>query len=461
MKKMMICVNICEVIKMENIDLLKGRILPTLTKLTIPIVLTAMIQMAYNMTDMLWIGKLGANSVAAIGVAGMFTWLSNGLVMMPRIGGQVKTGHSIGENNVENTIIYESASFQIAIVFALLFALLMFIMAPTLVGLFQLNNSYTINSAIGYMQICCGLCLFNFLNQIITGVFFATGDSKTPFIANSVGLAVNIILDPVFIFGIGFIPAMNVLGAAAATVLAQMIVTVVFILIIIKNNNIIKKIRLNKVYHFDYYLNILKIGFPMALQNMLFSICSMVIARFVAGYGDGAVAAQKIGTQIESISWGMGDGFQAAINSFIAQNYGAQKIARVKKGYRTMMVISVVWGAICMILLIFQPDHIFQLFLNDAQVLPIGVSYLTIIGFSQIFMICEITTAGAFSGLGNSFPPSFVSIVFTVARIPFIFILTNYLGLDGIWWAISFSSILKGIVSFIWFEIYKKKQLIE
>lgn len=446
---------------MENIDLLKGRILPTLTKLTIPIVLTAMIQMAYNMTDMLWIGKLGANSVAAIGVAGMFTWLSNGLVMMPRIGGQVKTGHSIGENNVENTIIYESASFQIAIVFALLFALLMFIMAPTLVGLFQLNNSYTINSAIGYMQICCGLCLFNFLNQIITGVFFATGDSKTPFIANSVGLAVNIILDPVFIFGIGFIPAMNVLGAAAATVLAQMIVTVVFILIIIKNNNIIKKIRLNKVYHFDYYLNILKIGFPMALQNMLFSICSMIIARFVAGYGDGAVAAQKIGTQIESISWGMGDGFQAAINSFIAQNYGAQKIARVKKGYRTMMVISVVWGAICMILLIFQPDHIFQLFLNDAQVLPIGVSYLTIIGFSQIFMICEITTAGAFSGLGNSFPPSFVSIVFTVARIPFIFILTNYLGLDGIWWAISFSSILKGIVSFIWFEIYKKKQLIE
>ena len=66
----------------------------------------------------------------------------------------------------------------------------------------------------------------------------------------------------------------------------------------------------------------------MALQNMLFSICSMIVARFIAGFGDGAVAAQKIGTQIESISYGMGDGFQAAINAFIAQNYGAKQYER-------------------------------------------------------------------------------------------------------------------------------------
>ena len=106
---------------MKQTDLLHDKILPSLTKLTIPIVLTAMMQMAYNMIDMLWIGKLGANSVAAIGVAGMFTWLSNGLVMIPRIGGQVKTGHSLGENNRENAIIYESASFQMTFLFAFSF----------------------------------------------------------------------------------------------------------------------------------------------------------------------------------------------------------------------------------------------------------------------------------------------------------------------------------------------------
>lgn len=444
---------------MEQTDLLNGKILPALTKLTIPIVLTAMMQTAYNMIDMLWIGKLGANSVAAVGVAGMFTWLSNGLVMMPRIGGQVKTGHSIGEKNKEHTIIYESSSFQIAIVFAMIFSVLMMIFAPTLVSFFDLSNAYTIQSAISYMRVCCGLCLFSFLNQIITGIFHATGDSQTPFIANGIGLLTNLILDPVLIFGIGIFPKMNVIGAAIATVLAQFFVTLIFIAIIIKKDNIIKKIKLHKIYHYNYYKNILKIGFPMALQNMLFSICSMIIARFVAGYGDGAVAAQKIGTQIESISWGMGDGFQAAINSFIAQNYGAKQIDRVKKGYCTMMTIAITWGIMCMLVLIVFPAPIFQLFLSDKAVLPIGINYLTIIGYSQVFMICEITTAGAFSGLGNAFPPSFVSIVFTVARIPFIFILTKILGLNGIWWAISFSSILKGIVSVIWFEIYKWKQL--
>lgn len=444
---------------MKQTDLLNGKILPSLTKLTIPIVLTAMMQMAYNMIDMLWIGKLGANSVAAVGVAGMFTWLSNGLVMMPRIGGQVKTGHSLGEKNIENTIIYESSSFQIAIVFAISFAVFMLFFSPVLISLFDLTNTYTIQSAINYMRVCCGLCIFSFLNQIITGIFHATGDSQTPFAANGMGLLINLILDPVLIFGLGIFPRLGVVGAAVATVLAQFFVTLIFITIIIKKDNIIKKIKLNKIYDFTYYKNILKIGFPMALQNMLFSICSMIIARFVAGYGDGAVAAQKIGTQVESISWGMGDGFQAAINSFIAQNYGAHQIDRVKKGYRTMMMIAVIWGLICMFILLVFPAPIFRLFLNDNAVLPIGVNYLMIIGYSQIFMICEITTAGAFSGLGNSFPPSFVSIVFTLARIPLILVLTKFMGLNGIWWATSFSSILKGIVSVTWFEIYKRKRL--
>lgn len=442
---------------MKQTDLLHDKILPSLTKLTIPIVLTAMMQMAYNMIDMLWIGKLGANSVAAIGVAGMFTWLSNGLVMIPRIGGQVKTGHSLGENNRENAIIYESASFQMTLLFAFSFALLMIFFSPLLVNLFHLNSHYTINCAIDYMRICCGLVVFSFLNQMITGIFHAMGDSQTPFIANGVGLVINLILDPLFIFGL----QLAVSGAAIATVLSQLCVSLIFVFIIYKKENMIKEMKLKKLYHHHYYQNILKIGFPMALQNMLFSICSMIVARFVAAYGDGAVAAQKIGTQIESISYGMGDGFQAAINAFIAQNYGAHQYDRVKKGYWTIMVIAFVWGMLCMSILVLKPAAIFQLFLNDQSVLPIGVSYLTIIGYSQIFMICEITIAGAFSGLGHSFPPSLVSIIFTVARIPMIIIVTKWMGLIGIWWTISCSSMLKGVVSFIWFEIYKRKTLIE
>lgn len=124
-----------------------------------------------------------------------------------------------------------------------------------------------------------------------------------------------------------------------------------------------------------------------------------------------------------------------------------------------MMTIVLIWGLICTGLLIMIPGPIFKIFLDDPQVLPLGISYLTILGYSQLFMTAEITTSGAFSGLGNSVAPSFISIVLTTARIPMILILTQYIGLNGIWWAISLSSIFKGIISVSWFTLYKRKAL--
>ena len=87
----------------------------------------------------------------------------------------------------------------------------------------------------------------------------------------------------------------------------------------------------------------------------------MLIARFVAVYGDGAVAAQKVGTQVESLSWMAADGFMAAINAFISQNYGAGQLDRVKAGYRSIMKIVLVWGSLCTLLLVFLPGPIFRI----------------------------------------------------------------------------------------------------
>ena len=442
-----------------TLDLLKGKILTTLTKLTIPIVLTAMMQMAYSLVDMIWIGKLGANSVAAVGVAGMFTWLSSGLVMMPRVGGQVKVGHALGRHDLKQARIYCSSAFQMAIAFAGIFGIVMITMSSFFIGLFHLNNVSTVKDAIIYLQVTCGLVIFSFLNQVITGLLNASGDSHTPFVANSIGLVLNLVFDPILIFGVGIFPRLNVLGAALATVGAQLFVFLLFIIMLKGKKALFQHLTLLQIHARKIYIDILKIGFPLALQSMLFSICSMIVARFVAGYGDGAVAAQKIGSQVEAISWNMADGFEASINSFIAQNYGAKQYQRVNKGYRVMMTIVLIWGLICTGLLIMIPGPIFKIFLDDPHVLPLGISYLTILGYSQLFMTAEITTSGAFSGLGNSVAPSFISIVLTTARIPMILILTQYIGLNGIWWAISLSSIFKGIISVSWFTLYKRKAL--
>ena len=194
---------------------------------------------------------------------------------------------------------------------------------------------------------------------------------------------------------------------------------------------------------------------------MLFSVCSMVVAAFVAEFGDAAVAAQKVGTQVENISWCMATGFQTSINAFISQNYGAGKYDRVEKGYRTMLVFSILWGIVCTSLMVFFPHVIYGFFTDDLMVTRIGENYLRIVGLSETFMILELMISGAFSGLGETIPPSITSIIFTLGRIPAILLILNTFHLNGIWWVISFSGIIKGLVNFIWFYKYKKRTLKE
>lgn len=115
------------------------------------------------------------------------------------------------------------------------------------------------------------------------------------------------------------------------------------------------------------------------------------------------------------------------------------------------MIVMLAWGVFCTLVLILCPQVIFQIFIHEQDVLPLGVDYLRILGFSQLFMCMEITTAGAFSGLGKTMPPSIVSITLTSARIPMAMVLSDLFGLNGIWWAITISSIGKGSVLFTWF----------
>lgn len=439
----------------KTIDLLHGKIMRSLCILAVPIVMTYFIQMAYNFIDMIWIGRLGSGAVA-----GMFTWFSNGLVMMAKMGGQVKIGHCLGAGDDDDARRYLGAALQLGIVFALFFGIGINILAHSLIGFFHLSSPAVIHDAVLYLRITCGLVIFTFMNQIFTSSFNVYGDSRTPFIMNTCGLVSNVIADPLLIFGIGPFPALGVAGAAVATVFAQMFVFILFIFAIRKRHPLYRGLKLTEPRPFQYYTQIIRIGLPLSLQDMLFSCCSMLIARFVAVYGDGAVAAQKVGTQVESLSWMAADGFMAAINAFISQNYGAGQLDRVKAGYRSIMKIVLVWGSLCTLLLVFLPGPIFRIFLNDDAVLPIGIDYLRIMGFSQLFMCAEITTAGAFGGLGNTLPPSSESILLTCMRIPLLLILTKTpLGLSGIWWSISISSILKGIVLVSWYLIYQRRLL--
>lgn len=442
----------------RRVDLLNGSIPGSLTRLALPIMFTSLIQMTYNMTDMIWIGRVGAGAVASVGAAGMFTWLASGLVVLARMGGQVMVGQSLGAGDREAALGYARGSVQLGAAMALLYTLLVQIFSGSLISFFGLSSPQIIADAELYLRLVSLGLFFSFMGQILSNLITVSGNSRTPLYATATGLGLNILLDPLLIFGVGPFPRLGVAGAALATVMAQAIVFLVLALYCWRDHQLFGQLKPFSRPDFSVMKHILRISLPSALQASVFPLISMVIARLVASWGDAGVAVQQVGGQIESISWMTADGFSVAVNSFVAQNYGARNYERAQKGYWTSMVIVVIWGIFCSLLLALGAVPIFRFFIPDESVLGLGTAYLRIIAAAELFMCVEIVTAGAFSGFGKTLPPSLVSIIFTAARIPMALLLSSTaLGLDGIWWSVTISSILKGVVVFLLFIRFMRR----
>ena len=304
--------------------------------------------------------------------------------------------------------------------------------------------------------------IFYFINPVFTAIFNGAGSSKTPFVINTIGLAFNMIFDPVLILGIGPFPKMGVAGAAIATVIAQVIVTVSFIFVMIRGKEDYLKVNIFTKPRMDYIKVLCNIGLPGGIQNGLFTIFSMCIGRIIAVFGPVPIAVQKVGSQIEAISWMTAGGFSTALGTFVGQNYGSKKYNRINKGVKVTMVMAVIIGILASLLLILGGEYVFSFFLNDPEAVEQGTVYLRILGYSQLFMCIEITITGAFNGLGRTYIPSIIGILLTGARVPASYFLCNpnVLGLDGIWWSISVSSILKGTVLLtIYLYLLRKRKL--
>ncbi len=436
--------------KNRQVCLTEGPILRSLVALAMPIMASSFLNTVYSITDMAWIGMLGSKAVAGVGVGGMYVWLSQGLSSLARMGAQVNVAQAFGRGRKDEAGEYARASLQLTLLFGVLFALISVGFADGLVALFGLGDKETVQYAQSYLQITCGLVIFSYMTVVLTGIYTAQGDSKTPLLANIVGLITNMVLDPVLILGIGPFPRMEVVGAAIATVIAQFIVMLVMILGAFKGkgeDNILGGMKLMKPVEGRFFRGVFRIGVPTAIQGTVYCVISMVLTRMVAVFGPGAVAVQRVGGQVEAVSWNTADGFAAALNAFTAQNYGAGQMERVRKGYKISFRTIVVWGSLITLAFVLLPGQISQVFFHEPEVVGISVDYLRIVGISEAFMCVELMTVGALSGLGRTKLCSIISIVFTGARVPLaVALAASPLGLKGIWWALTLSSVVKGIL---------------
>lgn len=431
---------------MKKIDLTKGKVLKVLTVLALPIIGNSLLQFTYNLVDMLWVGALGSNAVASIGSSSLFIGLGYSINSLVVMGTGIKVSHAIGKKNDDEVKSYINSGLILNTIIALVYAISLIFMRNTFIGILNLNNPIVEKDAYLYLIISAPTMFFSFFNILYIRIFNSFGNNKDALKISALGVIINIILDPIFIYVFN----LGVTGAAIATLVSNLFM---FIMFNLKSNGMFK-INIKDKIDYEKIKEIGSLGLPSAIQRVLFTIVNIILARIITQFGTDAIAAQKIGLQIESIVYMIIGGLSGAMASFVGQNFGAKKYERINEGYNKAIIIGMIYAGITTVIFMFIPEPIVKIFIREETTVKIASNYLRIIGFTQIFSTIEMISNGVFIGVGRPKISATISVLFIISRIPMALVFTRYLGVNGVWLSISISSMCKGIISYL---IYKFK----
>ena len=429
-------------------DLTSGSILSKLLVVALPTIGTQFIMLSYNLVDMFLLGRVGSEAVAASGSAGMFIWLSNGLMMIGRMGAEIGVAQCFGRGAKGPARRFSQNSLTLAALLGVAYGSICILFSRQLIGFFNIREASVAAQAASYLAIIGIGTPFNFIAAAVAGTFNGSGNARVPFMINSLGLVLNAVLDPIFIFTLGF----GVNGAAIATVLAMMTVCALSLLALTRRPD-------RPFFNYPFFsrpnrgtvLQILRWSMPICVESVMFTLLTMFISRFTAAFGANAIAVYRIGTQIESLSWLIGGGVATGITAFVGQNFGASRWDRIHGCWRISLIGATAWGGFVTALLFFAGGLLFRLFLPDPVIVSMGISYLKILALCQVPMAFEAVSTGNFRGIGNTLPPSIVTSVCNALRVPLAWYLSQQIGIEGIWWGISIGATARGLWLLPWF----------
>lgn len=438
----------------RNLDLVKGDITSNLFKLSIPIILTSLVAIFYNLISIKFVSMyIGDDAVSSVTAASFYVGLSYALLFITKNGAQIYVAQSMGADNISKAKIYARVSIIISFLFAFIYTIITYIFSKNLIVLVGIKSNIYLYPAIEFLKISSFGFIFLFVGQTLAAIINGQGDTLGPFVILSSGLIMNIILDFIFL---GLMKE-GIKGAAFATVISQIISCIILFIYFKRKKSKFNGIRIFSIDDIKYYRNIIRVGLPSGIGQALFTLIAIIIAQMISSVDESILGVQRLGVQLESFSWNIAGGFSSAVATFIAHNYGAKKFNRISEIYK-VSIISI--SSLCFILtliFVFLAKPLYSAFLSDERLINEGVKYLIIIGLAQVPQGIESITTGTFNGIGKTRVPNIISIVGTGIRIPIVKILLPIFGLAGVWWTIHFSMVLKGIVSMIWFIIYWKK----
>ena len=402
---------------------------------------------AFNLVDTFFVGQLGTQELAALSFTFPIIMVIVSLAMGIGTGASAVISQAIGRGDHHKVQRLTTDSLILSfllVAFFVAFGML------TIEPLFRLLGAEPeiIPLIREYMVIWYPGVLFVIIPMVGNNAIRATGDTKTPSAIMLVAVVVNIILDPLLIFGLGPFPMLGLTGAAIATVVSRAITLVVALWVLCYRDRMMTFELPATKELIDSWKSILYIGLPVAGTRLLSPVAMGVIISLVASYGHEAVAAFGVGTRIEFFALTVVFALSTVMGPFVGQNWGARRFERVNLGVRYSTVFSLVWGVAMFTVLALAARPIASLFNDDPQVISIIMLYLWIvpIGYA-LFGVFQISTM-TLNVLNRPGPAAVLMIIqMFILYIPLAYLGSYLFGLAGIFAAIVLAYSLSGIAS--------------
>ena len=434
-------------------DLTTGSIPKNLIKFALPILIGNLLSTAYSIVDTIWVGNLlGKNAIGAIAVSfpiflGMIA-LCSGATLATSI--LISKAYGAKDYETIQKIVNNSWSMAIiTIITVIAGGLLLTEQMLRLLG----TSEEIMPLAKGYLHIIilnfAGLYLSYLLSSILRGI----GDTLIPLICIVISTCFNAVLDPLLIIGVGPLPKLGLNGAALATLLSSVVATILGLIYMIRKY---KKEPVNPTgiwFEGKTIINIVKIGLPSFIQQMLVSMGYAVTTIFVNRFGDDAIAAFGIANKLDSIVAMPALAIMMGTSTLTAQSIGAGKPERIKNIFKWGIIINIPVILIISAVCVFFSESIMNVFVKETDVIQVGIGYLKIVGVGYLTYIVFYVSNGVINGTGKTIATMIISFIsLCVVRIPLAAFLSNTkMGLHGVWYAVVISFVVTMINSLLYY----------
>ncbi len=432
-------------------DILNGDIVPTLFIIGWPIMIESLLQISYNLADTYWLGNMGKEAgkeaLAATQVSWPLVWLMLSIGTGFGIAAIALVSQHTGAKQLGEAELDAGQLYFFFIVFSILVASLGFIITPYLLDYILVDSPEVASKGTIFMRTIFISQPFMFMFMGFSFILRAWGDTLTPMIITAVSVGANIILDPLFIYGVGPFPEWGIFGAAFATLITRAAAAIIALYLLFNGKVGINLKLENMKPDLKRLKKLFKIGAPASIGNsgtaFGFVVLTIIIARVHSS--DAALAAYNAGDRVLGVMFVLMGGLAIAMSTMVGQNLGANKIERaeevVKKG---MISIGALMGVFTIALFLLRREFII-IFNQDPEVIRLGTQFLLIFSLSMPFFGIFRAANAVFEGSGHTKYMMGLDILrLWGLRVPLAFILALYLGMQstGVWIGMALSNII-------------------